>query len=326
MNNRRKLVVALAAGALAAPFMSFAQQQAYPNRPVKFVVPFPPGGNLDFIARVIQPKFSEFLGATLVVDNRGGAAGIVGAEYAAKQPADGYTIFLGNTGTMGLYPVVYPKLPYDALKDFAAVGQIAESATLMTVHPSVPVKTLQEFIAFARKNPGKLTCAVAGLGSLLHFASEMLKTRAGIDMLLVPYKGSGPAVTDLIGGQVDLMLDAPTVTMPYIKAGRLKAIAVIGKSRLVTLPEVPTFEEAGLKNFEAAGWQGLLVPTGTPAAAVAKLSAALTKTLAQPEVRERFIEQGLDPAPSTPEQFAAHIRAEIEKWGRLAKAANIKVD
>jgi tripartite-type tricarboxylate transporter receptor subunit TctC len=145
-------------------------------------------------------------------------------------------------------------------------------------------------------------------------------------MLLVPYKGSGPAVTDLIGGQVDLMLDAPTVTMPYIKAGRLKAIAVIGKTRLVTLPEVPTFEEAGLKNFEAAGWQGLLVPTGTPAAAVAKLSGALMKTLAQPEVREKFIEQGLDPAPSTPEQFAAHIRSEIEKWGRLAKAANIKVD
>ncbi len=325
MNNRRKLVVALGAGALAAPLLSFSQQ-AYPNRPVKFVVPFPPGGNLDFLARVIQPKFSEYLGASLVIDNRGGAGGIVGAEYAAKQPADGYTLFLGNTGTMGLYPVVYPKLPYDALKDFAAVGQIAASATLMAVHPSMPVKSLQEFIAFARKNPGKLTCAVAGLGSLLHFASEMLKRRAGIDMLLVPYKGSGPAVTDLIGGQVDLMLDAPTVTMPYIKAGRLRAIAVIGKTRLVTLPEVPTFEEAGLKDFEAAGWQGLLVPTGTPAAAVTKLSAALTKTLAQPEVREKFIEQGLDPAPSTPEQFAAHIRSEIEKWGRLAKAANIKVE
>jgi tripartite-type tricarboxylate transporter receptor subunit TctC len=300
--------------------------QAYPSRPIKFVVPFPPGGNLDFLARVIQPKLSEFLGATIVVDNRGGAAGIVGAEYAAKQPADGYTIFLGNTGTMGLYPVVYPKLPYDALKDFAAIGQIAASPTLMAIHPSVPVKSLQEFIAFAKKNPGKLTCAVAGLGSLLHFASEMLKTQAGIDMLLVPYKGSGPAVTDLIGGQVDLMLDAPSVTMPYIKAGRLKAIAVIGKTRLAPLPEVPTFEEAGLKNFEAAGWQGLLVPTGTPAAAVAKLSGALMKTLEQPEVREKFIEQGLDPAPSTPEQFAAHIRSEIEKWGRLAKAANIKVD
>ena len=300
--------------------------QAYPSRPIKFVVPFPPGGNLDFLARAIQPKFSEFLGATIVVDNRGGAAGIVGAEYAARQPADGYTIFLGNTGTMSLYPVVYPKLPYDALKDFAAVGQIASSTQLMVVHPSVPAKSLREFIAFAKKHPGKLTIAIAGLGSTAHFSAELLKTRAGIDILLVPYKGSGPAVTDLIGGQVDLIIDATSVTMPYVKAGRLRAIAVTRNERLAALPDVPTFEESGLKGFEANGWQGLLVPTGTPPAAVAKLSGALMKTLAQPEVRERFSEQGLDAAPSTPEQFSAYIRAEIEKWGRLAKAANLKID
>lgn len=171
--------IACAAGAIA---------QAYPNRPIKFVVPFPPGGNLDFLARAIQPRFSEFLGATIVIDNKGGAAGIVGAEYAARQPADGYTIFLGNTGTMGLYPVVYPKLPYDALKDFAAVGQIASSTQLMAVHPSVPAKTLPEFIAFAKKHPGKVTIAIAGLGSTAHFSAEMLKARAGIDLLLVPYK------------------------------------------------------------------------------------------------------------------------------------------
>lgn len=309
--------IACAAGAIA---------QAYPSRPIKFVVPFPPGGNLDFLARTIQPKFSEFLGATIVVDNKGGAAGILGAEYAARQPADGYTIFLGNTGTMGLYPVVYPKLPYDALKDFAAVGQIASSTQLMAVHPSVPAKSLPEFIAFAKKHPGKLTIAIAGLGSTAHFSAEMLKARAGIDLLLVPYKGSGPAVTDLIGGQVDLIIDATSVTMPYVKAGRLRAIAVTRNARLTALPDVPTFEEAGLKGFEANGWQGLLVPTGTPAAAVAKLSGALMKTLAQPEVRERFLEQGLDPAPSTPEQFGAYIRSEIEKWGRVAKAANLKVD
>ena len=175
--------------------------QPYPNRPVKFVVPFPPGGNLDFIARAIQPRFSEQLGATLIIDNKSGAAGIVGAEFAARQPADGYNIFLGNTGTMALYPVVYPKLPYDALKDFAAVGQIASSSQLMAVHPSIPAKTLPEFIAFAKKNPGKLTIAIAGLGSTAHFSAELLKARAGIDLLLVPYKGSGPAVTDVIGGR-----------------------------------------------------------------------------------------------------------------------------
>ena len=309
--------IACAAGAIA---------QAYPNRPIKFVVPFPPGGNLDFLARAIQPRFSEFLGATIVIDNKGGAAGIVGAEYAARQPADGYTIFLGNTGTMGLYPVVYPKLPYDALKDFAAVGQIASSTQLMAVHPSVPARTVPEFIAFAKKNPGKLTIAIAGLGSTAHFSAEMLKARAGIDILLVPYKGSGPAVTDVIGGQVDLIIDATSVTMPYVKAGRLRAIAVTRSVRLAALPDVPTFEEQGLKGFQANGWQGVLVPTGTPAAAIAKLSEALMKTLVQPDVRTRFTDQGLDPAPSTPEQFGAYIRAEIEKWGRVQKVAKIKVE
>jgi tripartite-type tricarboxylate transporter receptor subunit TctC len=313
----------LAAGCVC---VAGASAQPYPNRPIRFVVPFPPGGNLDFLARAIQPRFSEFLGATLIIDNRAGAAGIVGAEYAARQPPDGYTIFLGNTGTMGLYPVVYPKLPYNALKDFAAVGQIASSTQVMAVHPSVPARSLREFIAFAKRNPGKLTVAVAGLGSTAHFSSEMLKGRAGIDLLLVPYKGSGPAVTDVIGGQVDLIIDATSVAMPYIKANRLRAIAVTKNVRIAALPDVPTFEEQGLKGFDANGWQGLLVPTGTPPAAIARLSEALIKTLNQKEVRDRFTDQGLDPAPSTPEQFAAYIRSEIEKWGRVQKTANIKVE
>jgi len=322
MRTRIRAVMLIAGIAFAAG----ASAQAYPSRPIKFVVPFPPGGNLDFLARTIQPRLSEALGATIVVDNRGGAAGIVGAEYAARQPGDGYTLFLGNTGTMALYPVVYPKLPYDALKDFAAIGQIASSSQLLVLHPSVPAKSLREFIAFAKNHSGKLTIAIAGQGSTAHFSAELLKARAGIDLLLVPYKGSGPAVTDLMGGQVDLIMDAPSVTMPYVKAGRLRAIAVTRTERLSALPNVPTFDEAGLKNFEASGWQGLLVPTGTPPAAVAKLAGALTKTLAYTEVRERFIDQGLDPAPSSPEQFGAYIRAEIEKWGRVAKAANLKID
>ena len=317
----KKLLLVLAMFLCAA-----AQAQTYPNRPIKFVVPFPPGGNLDFLARAIQPRFSEFLGATLVIDNKGGAGGIIGAEYASKQPADGYTIFLGNTGTMGQYPVVYPKLPYDALKDFAAVGQIASSTQLMAVHPSVPAKSWPEFLAFAKKHPGKLSIAIAGLGSNAHFSAELLKTRTGIDLLIVPYKGSGPAVTDVIGGQVDVILDATSVSMPYVKAGRLRALAVTRKVRLETLPDVPTFEEQGVAGFQSSGWQGVLVPSGTPAAAVAKLSDALIKTLAQPEVRARFTEQGLDAAPSTPEQFGLFIRAELEKWARVQKVANIKVD
>ena len=262
----------------------------------------------------------------MIVENKGGAAGIVGAEYAARQPADGYTIFLGNTGTIGLNPSTYAKLPYDPLKDFAAVGQTTSNALLAVVHPAVPANSLQEFIVYAKANPGKVNCGVAGSGSLLHFASEMLKGQAGLDMQLVFYKGSGPLVTDLLGGQVQILLDAPPVSMSYVKAGRLKALAVTGAKRLAALPDVPTFDEAGLKGFDASGWQGVLVPAGTPAPAVAALSDALLKALAQPEVRERFATQGLDAAPSTPEQFGAHIRAEIEKWARIAKSANIKAE
>jgi tripartite-type tricarboxylate transporter receptor subunit TctC len=309
--------LACAAGALAQP---------YPNRPIKFIVPFPPGGNLDFIARTIQPKLAEYLGQPVIIDNKGGAGGIVGAEYAAKQPNDGYTIFLGNTGTIGIYPVVYPKLPYDALKDFTAVGITSTNAVLAVIHPSVPANTLQEFIAYAKANPGKIAAGVAGSGSLLHFATEMLKSQAGIDMLVVPYKASGPAATDLLGGQIQLLIDAPPVTMAYVKSGRAKAIAVSGKTRLAALPDTPTFDEAGLKGFDASGWQGVLVPVRTPPAMIARLSEALVKTLAQPEVREKFALQGLDVASSTPEQFGTFIRAELEKWGKVAKTANIRLD
>jgi len=310
--------------ALACVGTALAQQ--FPSKPVRFIVPFPPGGNLDFIARILQPRLSEALGVAVVIDNRGGAAGINGAEYAARQPADGHTMLLGNTGTFGLFPVLYPKLPYDALKDFSAVGQISASTQLMAAHPSVPARSLKEVIALAKDRPGKLTFAIAGLGTLAHFSAEMLKRQAGIDFLVVPYKGSGPAVADVFSGQVDLIIDAVSVSMPYVSSGRLRPIAIVNNARLASLPDVPTFEEQGLKGFVARGWQGVLVPAGTPAAAIARLSDALNKALAHPEVRERFATQGLSPTPSTPEQFGAHIRAEIEKWGKVQKTANIRVD
>jgi tripartite-type tricarboxylate transporter receptor subunit TctC len=311
----------LCTSALAQP----AFGQAYPNRPIRFVVPFPPGGNLDFIARTIQPRLSEALGQQVVIENKGGAGGIIGAEYAARQPADGYTIFLGNTGTLGIYPAVYPKLPYDPIKDFSGVGLTSTNAVLAALHPSVPANTLKDFIAYAKANPGKIAAGVAGSGSLLHFATELLKSQTGIDLLVVPYKGSGPAVTDLLGGQVQLLIDAPPVTMAHIKAGKLKAIAVTGNARLAALPDVPTFAEAGVP-IDASGWQGIAVPAGTPPEAIAKLSAALAKTIALPEVRERFATQGLDAASSSAEEFAAHIRSEVAKWIRVAKSANIKVE
>jgi tripartite-type tricarboxylate transporter receptor subunit TctC len=302
-----------------------AHAQPYPNRPIKFIVPFPPGGNLDFIARTIQPKLSEALGQQVIIDNRGGAGGIIGAEYASKQPADGYTIFLGNTGTLGIYPAVYPDLPYDPIKDFAGVGLTSTNAVLAVLHPSVPANSLREFIAYAKANPGKVAAGVAGSGSLLHFATELLKTQAGIDLLVVPYKGSGPAVTDLLGGQIQLLIDAPPVTMAHVKAGKLKAIAVTGKARLAALPDVPTFEEAGVA-IDASGWQGVAVPAGTPPEIIAKLSDALAKTIAQQDVRDKFASQGLDAASSTSAELSALIRAEVPKWIRVAKSANIKVE
>jgi tripartite-type tricarboxylate transporter receptor subunit TctC len=300
--------------------------QSYPNRPIKFIVPFPPGGNLDFVARTIQPKLSEALGQPVVIENKGGAGGIVGAEYASKQPADGYTILLGNTGTLGIYPGVYPQLPYDPIKDFAGVGQTSTNAVLAVLHPSVPANSLKEFIAYAKANPGKVAAGVAGSGSLLHFATEMLKSRTGIDLLVVPYKGSGPALTDVLGGQVQLLIDAPPVTMAQIKAGKLKPIAVSGKTRLAVLPDVPTFDEAGVAGMDASGWQGIVVPVGTPREAIAKLSEALAKTIALQEVRDKFATQGLDATSSTAEEFSAHIRSEVAKWGQIARSANIKAD
>jgi tripartite-type tricarboxylate transporter receptor subunit TctC len=319
----RKLLLFIAA--FACTFVQ-AQAQPYPNRPIKFVVPFPPGGNLDFIARTIQPKLSEALGQPVVIENKGGAGGIVGAEYASKLPADGYTIFLGNTGTLGIYPAVYPQLSYDPVKDFAGVGMTSTNAVLAVIHPSVPANTLREFVAYAKANPGKVSAAIAGAGSLLHFATELLKMQAGIDLLMVPYKGGGPAVNDLVGGQVQLMIEAPTVSMAFVKAGRLRAIAVTGKNRLAALPDVPTFDEAGVPGVDAVGWQGIAVPAGTPPAIIAKLSEALAKTIAHPEIREKFLTQGLDAASMTADEFSAHIRSEVPKWKSLARSANIKID
>jgi tripartite-type tricarboxylate transporter receptor subunit TctC len=301
-------------------------QGNYPNRAIKFVVPFPPGGNLDFVARTLQPKMSEVLGQPVLIDNKGGAAGMIGLEFASKQPGDGYTIVLGNTGTIAINPSVYSKMAYDPVKDFVAIGRTTTNALLCAIGASVPANNLREFIAYAKANPGKLNFGVAGSGSSLHFASELFKRAEGLDIPLVFYKGSGPLVTDMLGGQVQIMIDAPPVTMSYIKAGRLKALALTGKTRLAALPDVPTFDEAGVKGVDASGFQGVLAPAGTPPAAVAKLSEALLKALAQPEVLERFATQGLDAAPSTPAEFAAFIRSEIAKWGRVAKEANIKAD
>src|SRR6187455_225473 len=246
--------------AFAAAFLmcSAALAQGYPNRPIKFVVPFPPGGNLDFVTRTLQPKMQEVLGQPVIVDNRGGNAGMIGLEYAARQPGDGYTIVLGNTGTIAINQAVYPKMNYDAVKDFVAIGITTTNALLATIAGNVPANNIKEFVAYAKANPGKLNFAISGAGSGPHFGAEMFKRAAGLDIPIVFYKGSGPAVADLLGNQVQITMDAPSVTMQYVKAGKLKAIGVTGKARLASLPEVPTFDQAGLPGVDASGFQGVL--------------------------------------------------------------------
>jgi tripartite-type tricarboxylate transporter receptor subunit TctC len=300
-------------------------QGSYPNKSIKFVVPFPPGGNLDFVARTLQPKMQEVLGQPVIIDNKGGNAGMIGLEFASKQPGDGYTIVLGNTGTIAINQSVYPKMNYDAVKDFVPIGITTTNALMATIAGGVPANNLKEFVAYAKVNPGKLNFAISGAGSGPHFGAEMFKRAAGLDIPIVFYKGSGPATTDLLGGQVQVLMDAPSVTMAHVKAGKLKAIAVTGKTRLASLPDVPTFEQGGF-SVDASGFQGVLAPAGTPPEAVAKLSQALNAALAQADVKEKFAAAGLDTVSSTPAEFAAFIRSEIAKWGRVAKDANIKID
>jgi tripartite-type tricarboxylate transporter receptor subunit TctC len=317
-----RFVAALA----AVLWFGTAWGQAYPDKPIKFVVPFAPGGNLDFIARTVQPKLSEYLGVPVVIDNKAGAGGIVGAAFAAQQPADGYTILLGNTGTNAIYPAIYDKLSYDPFKDFIPVARTTTNDFLAVINPGVPANNLKEFIAYAKANPGKMSAAVAGVGSSTHFAFELIKRNAGIDMLMVPYKGSAPAVNDVVGGHAQFIIDAPPVTLEFVKAGRLRPMAVTGKKRLASAPDVPAFDEAGLPGIEASGFQGIFVPAGTPPAIVSKLSDAILRVLAQPDVRERFASQGLDTSPLDAKDFAAFIKSEAPKWAGIAKAANIKAE
>ena len=303
-----------------------ALAQPYPNRPVKFIIPFPPGGGLDHTARTIQARLQEALGQAVVIENKAGAGGIVGAEFAKNQPADGYTIFLGNTGTMGLYPALYQKLPYEALKDFSPVGQLISNTLVAVIPASLPVNSLGDFIAYAKANPGKVNYASGGSGAITHLAGELLKSQAGIDMLHVPYKGSAPAVTDLLGGQVQLLIDVAAVSQQHVKAGKLKAIGVTSARRNAAFPDLPTFDEAGVKGFEATGWQGILVPAGAPREVIVKLADAIQKVMADKEVRDKFAAVGSEATPTGPEAFALFIRSEIDKWGRIGRAANVRID
>jgi tripartite-type tricarboxylate transporter receptor subunit TctC len=309
--------------ALPAPVLA----QDYPNKPVRLVVPYPPGGATDVIGRVLAQNLTVNLGQQVVVDNRAGAAGSLGAGQVAKSPADGYTLLMGAMTSHSINAALNPAtVPFDIEKSFAQVAIVGTVPLVFVVHPSVKANTLQELIALAKSTPGALTYASAGNGSPQHLAGEMFKRMAGVDMLHVPYKGSGPAMTDLMGAQVQLMIETAPAAQPHIKSGKLRALATTTAQPVGTLPGVPTAAQAGLPGFEVASMFGVAAPAGTPPAVVARLSAALKAILGQPEVREQLLAQGAIATWTTPDDAAQAIRNEYARWARVIKEGNIKAE
>ena len=296
----------------------------YPNRPIRLVAPFVPGGPTDIVARLVAQKLGENLGQTIVVDNRGGASGAVGMEIVARSAPDGYTLVIGSSGNLAVNPNLNTKLPYDTLKDFQPLTQTTSGPQMVVIHPAVQAKSVQEFIALAKAKPGQLNYASGGAGTTTHLASELLKLSAGISIVHVPYKGTGQALTDLIGGQVQMMMSSMLPAVPHVRAGRLRGLAVTSAKRNAALPEMPTVAESGVPGFETTSWHGVLVPAKTPKAISDRLHAELVKMLNQPDVKERFANLGMDTVGNTQQQFAAYIKSESEKWAKVIKAAGIK--
>ena len=320
--------LALLFASTAAPAQSAftGSGQTYPNKAVRMVVPFAAGaGSNDIMARLVAQKLSDNFGQQVVVDNRPGASGIIGTDIVAKAQPDGYTVLMMSL-TLTVNPSLYNKLPYHTEKDLTPVTEVASAPLMLVTHPSLPVKSVQEFIAYAKANPGKLNFGSGGPGTTPHLAGEMLKTMAGIRVIHIPYKGGAPALADLVGGQIQFMCENIPGTLPFAKAGRLRALAITDKKRSPLLPEMPTLDESGLKGYEIVGWNGLFVPAGTPPAIVNKLHAAVVKALALPDVRERLTTMGADGIGNTPQQFTAFIKAEIVKWAKVVKDAGIKIE
>lgn len=301
-----------------------AQEAAYPNRPITLVVTVPPGGAADFVARLIGAKLAEALGQAIVIQNKGGASGTIATEGVAKAKPDGYTILQNAISTHGIGPHLFAQLPYDPVKDFAPIGLIAKIPLVLVVHQDVPAKTVADVIALAKAQPGKLAYASPGNGGAPHLTAELFRSLTGTNILHVPYKGSGPAVADLSEGRVQMMFDGLPAFLPFIQSGKLRPIASAAPERNKLLPELPTFDELGLKGMHVALWYGLVAPAGTPAPIVERLNTELNKVLALPAVREAFAKQSVDAAPGTPAEFAAFMQSEMDRWGKVVKDANIK--
>jgi tripartite-type tricarboxylate transporter receptor subunit TctC len=321
-----KLPFAVAAAlTLATPF-ALAQAPAYPKQPVTLVVPFPAGGPTDAMARVLAQKLGDRLGQQVIVDNKGGAGGSIAAEFVAKAPADGHTLFFGTTGTMAINPSLYSKLRYDPVKDFAPVSLMASTMNVLVVNPQVPARNLADVIKLAKAKPGDITYGSAGNGSSNHLSGELFRSTAGIQISHIPYKGSAPALVDLMGGRITMMFDTIAQQTQNIAAGKVRAIAVTGPKRSPLLPDVPTAQEAGLKDFDVTIWFGVLAPAGTPAPVIDKLSREIGAVMSTDEMKKRMQADGAEARPTSPAEFAALIRSDLAKWTPVVKASGATLD
>ncbi|MDM0078374.1 tripartite tricarboxylate transporter substrate binding protein [Variovorax sp. J2P1-59] len=331
---RRRTALTLAAiAALALAAGQAAAQTSWPTKPVRIVVPFAPGGTTDILARAIAPELSKAFGQQFIVDNRAGAGGNVGAEIVAKSPNDGYTLLMGTVGTHGINRALYPKLPFDPIKDFAPITLVAAVPNVMEMNvdkaKALGINNVADFVKYAKANPGKLNMASSGSGTSIHLAGELFKTMTGSYMTHIPYRGSGPALLDLVGGNADVMFDNLPSSMQQIKGGKLKALAVTSSQRSPALPDVPTVEEAGgptLKGYEASSWFGLLAPAGTPPDIINRIQQEVAKSLGTPAIKEKMVAQGAIPSGNTPAEFAKLIDSEHAKWAKVVKASGAKVD
>ncbi len=309
----------LALGAAAA-------DDDYPTRTVKIVVPFAPGGSTDVVARILADKLGVEFKQSFIVDNRAGASGNIGADLVAKSPPDGYTLLMGTTGVLSINGHLFKSLAFDPERDFAPVSYTSLITNILVVNPGVPARTVPELVRLAKANPGSLTFASSGSGSSTHLSGELFKALAAVDILHVPYKGSSQALIDVIGGQVTMLFDNAPSSLPFIEQGKLRALAVTSRKRLANLPEVPTIEEAGIAGYESLSWSGIVAPAGTPRAVILRLNAAIDRILATEEVRKKLAALGVEPVGGSPEAFAAHVRAESDKWGKLVRTAGITVN
>ena len=314
----------LAGAGLAAAWPRWAAAQ--PGRTLRLIVPFTPGGSTDILARALAPRLALALGIQVVIDNKPGAGGSLGAAEAARAAPDGYTLLMGHIGTLAVNPAIYPKLAYDPVKSFVPVAFVARVPNVLVVPATAPVRTLKELVERARAAPGKFTFSSGGNGSAAHITFEYLKLKTGIFMLHIPYRGTAPSVTDLLGGQVDATFTGAPAVLPHVRSGRLRALAVSSAQRMATLPEVPTVAESGYAGFEADQWYGVVAPAGTPPTLVSRLNAEINKALALPEVAQQLAVEGAVPVPTTPESFGALIAREIPRWAEVVKAGNVRAD